>query len=348
MYFVSKEDIEYYRYAVAKVCFLRVYSEFVLVEDISKSNCMRMKMRGSEEVVTIALFKLPKEKKNNRGKLVCFYQGSAYEKVKRENESNDISILKFSREFNENYSVAFEEAIRTPEQYYENIGEYAFMFEGILLKHTDAYGYNDKWFKYYKAATVKNNNHGIVDGKISFSDPKTFNDPFDVNCSFANDNDMSGLFRIFCVAPSPTEILLWSYYGDDHKGYCLEYNAKDILDIVLDTKIDGLCIIGNVDYKRYRPKQKSKLNSISFTEINFYIQAAFTKFEEWSHEKEYRFVMLSSSFSSASSAYYTVQIPVQNIFCGIKGTCDPLTNSSGASIVPRQVRKDTTEYGLTI
>ena len=106
-----------------------------------------------------------------------------------------------------------------------------------------------------------------------FSKPKTsmkkikkiysFNDPFDVNCYFANNKDMSKLFRIFCVAPSPKEILMWSYYGTEHKGYCMEYKEQDILNSIKDMERDGLCIIGNVDYKDSRAKQKSKLNAIS-------------------------------------------------------------------------------------
>lgn len=345
MYFVNKEDIAFYRYAVAKVCFLNIFKNYDFIKDVPKSNCMWTRTKENGEKVLVSLFQIPTIKLKGDNKTECFYQALHFKNAKQKHENEYLTVLKLPKEFDDEYDVAFENAIRTPQKYYENIKDYQFFFDRILLKNYDANDYNGKWYKYYSEDTVNNNNHNVVDGNISFVDPNTFNDPFDVNCSFANNVDMRGLFRILCVAPSPYEILMWSYYSTDHKGYCIEYNEKDILNKILDAEIDGLCIIGNVDYVKKRPPQKSKLNSISFTEVAFYIKAAFSKFQEWSHEKEYRYVMLSDSFAK-TLPYYSVQIPVSNIYCGIcwQGTIP--VDSAGNSINPLMVTKDSLDYKL--
>ena len=71
------------------------------------------------------------------------------------------------------------------------------------------------------------------------------------------------------------------------------------------------------------------------------------KFEEWNHEKEYRYVMLSDSFASDSNQYYTVTIPVYDVYCGLRGDESiPLRDSVGGQVKPIKLSKDLSEYKL--
>ena len=86
-------------------------------------------------------------------------------------------------------------------------------------------------------------------------------------------------------------------------------------------------------------KQKSKLNAISLTELKFYVEAAFTKFSEWSHEKEYRYVILSDSFSEENDKYLTRNIPINRVFCGCRGAGKTVINSAGETMHTERVPK---------
>lgn len=96
--------------------------------------------------------------------------------------------------------------------------------------------------------------------------------------------------------------------------------------------MDGICIIGNVDYRDSRPKQESKLNSICITELKFYVKACFLKFTEWSHEKEFRFVILSNAFESPNES------PVNET---------SVTETSKEVVMEEKSREETTNEGLT-
>lgn len=34
-------------------------------------------------------------------------------------------------------------------------------------------------------------------------------------------------YRIYCLAPDPTSVLMWSHYANNHKGVCLEFNVDN-------------------------------------------------------------------------------------------------------------------------
>ena len=338
MYIIDKDEIENYRYAIAKDCFLRVYPQYIFIQDIEKSNCMVMVKDNCECIVS--LFSKPKTSMKKIKKIYSFYDKQHYKRGLEKGSSENIHIIELSDEYIHEYNTLFALAIKKPKEYMEKRNENSRIFcENILLSGDEIRRYNRNFYKYYAQSTIEEKKYGVIDGNISFVDPSTFNDPFDVNCYFANNKDMSKLFRIFCVAPSPKEILMWSYYGTEHKGYCMEYKEQDILNSIKDMERDGLCIIGNVDYKDSRAKQKSKLNAISLTELKFYVEAAFTKFSEWSHEKEYRYVILSDSFSEENDKYLTRNIPINRVFCGCRGAGTTVINSAGETMHTERVTK---------
>ena len=196
-------------------------------------------------------------------------------------------------------------------------------YENLFSK----YNYNKSVYKYYSKDTIVENKYDRTKGDISFSHPSTFNDPFDCNIYFEDNKDKSDMFRVLCLTEDQNNILMWSYYADDHKGYCLRYDLKDIIKAVNELNLNGLCVIGEVIYSDSRPNIKKEVKNFSYTDIRHYIDVSFTKYKEWNHEREIRMVIISNDFyklNLKNELYVTINVPVKNIIAGCKS--DDYTN----------------------
>ena len=210
------------------------------------------------------------------------------------------------------------------------------------LEKIDKDGKYKQLYKYYSEKSINDNNHGVNDGKLSFSHPNYFNDSFDCNCTLANNQDMSDKFRVLCLTHQYDNILMWSYYADNHKGYCFGFLFNDLIECVSDLTIKGICIYGNLKYSIKRPKQKSKVNFFSFTDLNFYINATFTKYSEWKHEKESRFVIISQHINND---FISISTRINKIYGGCKSKKNSIS-SNGKSLNVYKLDKDVIKYKL--
>ena len=346
MILINESDLEKYRYAVGKVCFLETYYHMELIED-SDTNCMWVYDRDVKEKKYIAIFRRPEVIPKDISEIYVYYERAKFKKYSKE-EKKGYVINCLDDRFDELYQEYIVAALMNPKKLFEKLTDDYFIKLFSPIIESDKSNLNpttQKCFKYWNQKKVQENKRGIADGKITFCNPSTFNDPFDCNCVFNDDSSLSDKFRIFCTAPSNDNILLWSYYGDDHKGYCFRYDRDDIVNAIFDSGIDGICIVGKVKYKRKRPKQKSAKTIISYSEIKFYIEAAFTKFINWNHEEEYRFVIISDEFNDLNS-YYTFQVLVEEMYVGCKGVTNDIVDSTGKVWSPKQLNKHPVEYEL--
>ena len=143
----------------------------------------------------------------------------------------------------------------------------------------------------------------LFKGTVYFNHPKNFNDPFDINCFKNSSGNIDknaterDLFRVFCSTQHFDNILMWSHYGANHTGYCLEYDTESIISSLMSefTHIN-LMIVGNVIYtdrrkiiesRSFNKRIKSRPN---LTEL---INAAFKKSRGWKYEAEFRFVIMN-------------------------------------------------------
>ena len=183
--------------------------------------------------------------------------------------------------------------------------------------------YNDRVYKYYSEESIKDNKYNQIQGNLSFVTPVKFNDPFDCNTLYKNSIDISDMFRVLCLTKDCRNILMWSYYASNHSGYCFGFDLNDIIKSVEKQKINGICIIGPVKYKKNRPDIVIKKNKFFFSDIKDYIDVTFTKYKEWKHEKEYRMVMISDDFrmnKEYAKEYISIQAPVKEYIYGCKST----------------------------
>lgn len=163
----------------------------------------------------------------------------------------------------------------------------------------------------------------LINRKIWFSNPESFNDPFDCKYKFKDEVDpiefekylkkhhpermrqlnsiigkdeeeteYNEIYKIllqevsiklkevgvFCLSEYNDNILMWSHYADDHKGFCIEFErCKD-----KDNDLGDYDKTSPVDYIRHDYEKVTVLNDKAY-DMKFY-----TKALDWKYEGEWR------------------------------------------------------------
>jgi len=112
-----------------------------------------------------------------------------------------------------------------------------------------------------------------------------------------------GEMGVCCFSESSTEILLWSHYADNHKGFCIEFDFQD-----------GTLFRKNAKKVRYSdtiPKLSAVDFSVPKREETFDI-LWLTKSSHWAYEKEWRVMM------SEGDKNYAMPSKITSIIFGAK------------------------------
>lgn len=321
MKIIYRKDFDLYRMVVGKLAFLAIRDEYKLVKNIDFSNVMLLEDDNKKKFY-VSIFRMPNARELRRFPIYIYYQSPKF-KVnsnkaikKYEKAPNDVETFELSYDFDVKYDVYFKKAMLNPDQLLKEIDKnHLGMIEKYFLNSNYLYKNNDDivrehldlkelrnyfykegkrflFYKYFSKDTVTDNKYSVNDGALYFSHPDNFNDPFDCNCVLSNDVSVMDRFRVLCMAPIYNNILMWSHYADEHKGYCFGYSYDDVLSKIENINNKGLCLIGFVNYESKRPRQKSSLPYFSYSDLKFYIDATFTKFIDWQYEKEFRFVLI--------------------------------------------------------
>ena len=109
--------------------------------------------------------------------------------------------------------------------------------------------------------------------------------------------------RFCALALNPYMMLMWSYYADEHKGYCLEIEIEE------DSE--------------NKPKRIEYVDTITDIEKCDNVEDILCrKFTDWSHEDEYRyFVRVAASTEIA----YWENVNIKRVFFGTKMSEDDFT-----------------------
>ena len=159
----------------------------------------------------------------------------------------------------------------------------------------------DLLYKYYSNES-KYAFENIENGNICFSPLESLNDPFEGIgknlCEVSNEeqifwdaigidfpnlsskriseylrNKLNFNYRVFCSSKDYDNCLLWAYYANSHKGFCVGYKESDIFKIS-DELLD-------VEYR-------SEMCPINEFDENTYKKLLTLKSAEWSNENERR------------------------------------------------------------
>jgi hypothetical protein len=87
-------------------------------------------------------------------------------------------------------------------------------------------------------------------------------------------------YGIYCLTPNSLNFLMWSYYANSHKGFCIGYSSPNLFD-------SGLFSMGGqVVYRNNFPK----LPLFPTENDHIFLNIFYTKWKIWKHESEYRLV----------------------------------------------------------
>lgn len=143
-------------------------------------------------------------------------------------------------------------------------------------------------YKYYPFN--ENTRSALSENYIWCSHPLSFNDPYDCALPLQLENkkleeiisDYINKKAVTCFSENYKNILMWSHYADNHKGFCIGYK-KDILSKI-KTPSGGSRLV-EVEYAEKMPS----ITELSTTkEIN---KLMVIKSTDWEYEKEWRLIL---------------------------------------------------------
>lgn len=163
-----------------------------------------------------------------------------------------------------------------------------------------------KIYKYFSADVIKKvfPDDDFCNLKCSF--PKDYNDPYELFLGLKRDLKPEYLafyneivhelpqFPTTCFSKSPISSPMWAHYANNHSGFAIEFELEK-----LQQYFEG-CPIWDVSYRKephpnlsdilvkaagtLKPRHVQDLRKYTF------VEAYFSKYEEWSYENEIRFV----------------------------------------------------------
>lgn len=153
-------------------------------------------------------------------------------------------------------------------------------------------------------------------------------------------------FRILCLARNPKDILMWGYYGNGGKGCCCGH-MPDKIQKGIQKRGSKFCIYGEINYPdtNNRPEFHVNYNDIADDIWGFIIECTFTKYRNWKHEKEFRYLILGEDFIED---YITIDSTIDETYLGCKS--DDVTfyslNKDSFSTLPHILRMHPKKYEL--
>ncbi len=133
--------------------------------------------------------------------------------------------------------------------------------------------------------------------------------------------------------------LMWAHYGDDHKGFCLEYSTQDkskgFFPVLYSSKL--------LDISPYliRIQNKEDLTSL----LSFY--TAMRKEDVWEYEKEWRYILLNDATKNNDNLQ---NLKPTAIYLGARISPDNknylIKQAQSLHIDIHQIEMDTKEYKL--
>lgn len=158
----------------------------------------------------------------------------------------------------------------------------------------------------YRAGTL-NDILNLSNNKLPFCSASMLNDPFE--CTYKSnlgelDNDIEKERKerkICSFSERKDNILMWSHYANNHKGFCIEYKFSDLL------RSSGLLM--PVIYSKKLPGKSEPIN----------IEVIFTKSIDWEYEHEWRIIDYNTRENNEyKETFSLINVPIkpESIYLG--------------------------------
>jgi hypothetical protein len=157
---------------------------------------------------------------------------------------------------------------------------------------------------FYKYTCIETALKIIASGKVKFSSPDSFNDPFEFQFHAPDvpkkikdlmDEEIKSNTGVFCTSQNNTKILMWSHYSDNHKGVVLGFALDEKIYLANEMQQDGIECVYRENFfepdinhfKSITTNQEDELSKKKFDDLMYGITK--TKHIDWSYEEEIRF-----------------------------------------------------------
>lgn len=197
----------------------------------------------------------------------------------------------------------------------ENIGNPQYYFIESIKKHIEGSKRDSyRQHKFYKFVGVNISNIDSILNKIMLRHPSDFNDPMDCPIASSPRNGIPDInlfkgLRVGCfgvVINNNDKYYLdaskWSYYGDFHRGICIEYDFS---------KLDFNNQFALMDKVKYEHKYIPKRGIVG--------SGLLTKSFDYVHENEWRIIWFNESLTTHKAEYIDIQPSmITKIYLGFK------------------------------
>lgn len=174
-----------------------------------------------------------------------------------------------------------------------------------------------KLYKYY--SFNQNSLSSLLNEFCWYSDPRTFNDPFDTNIIETNFLQEAKQAKILCLSSYNNSLLMWSHYASSHKGFCVEftdYSDDELFELKkrkifpINSENSDLAIIRNTKPVKYMTTEEIEefisdipIDNNQFLDYyrtlteadknmlcNKIDDSLIIKHKDWEYENEYRII----------------------------------------------------------
>lgn len=122
--------------------------------------------------------------------------------------------------------------------------------------------------------------------------------------SFGNEI-LDNILKVYCLSEKNNSILMWSHYANNHEGFCIGYDMKE-----LDLKVQGLTM--PVIYSNKLVKEINVDNICN----NDFLYSLLSKCEEWEYEQEWRIIDINNFLLNKDDNY--LKMKPSELYLGAK------------------------------
>ena len=123
--------------------------------------------------------------------------------------------------------------------------------------------------------------------------------------------EVASRYRVYCLGPNPTDVLMWSHYAKDHKGICLEFSLEN----------EVMCCALECQYENAFPMLSPDGGGVEEA-----LTVLLAKSSVWQHEHEFRIVAQERSHALGGDTLMTdkdfLQLPegaLRSVIVGCQG-----------------------------
>lgn len=126
---------------------------------------------------------------------------------------------------------------------------------------------------------------------------------------------------ILSLSAVPDNVIMWSHYADQHRGFVIEFNSSDSFFQKYSDRSEMLEICRRPQPVQY-VAQRPKIDLESMTEVETFL----TKVDDWSYEQEWRFGRGLSDADSRDGDVHLFEFPASCVSSVVMGCKMPFEN----------------------